>query len=262
MQNTFHFEIGPARRYPAYIHRVCRIDHMITKEKDYIWIPDGNFTLIFSLGTPYYIYTGANTERIGKSILVGQMGSAVKLKLCPGNRFIMVHLKPYGLHYFTGWDCTELKDRSIALENLFGYNLRSLSKYLSETPALAQCTDKIEDALSRISGEYAIHTLVRSGVDAIQANNGKGSIKDICRELGTTKTTLEKYFAKTIGISPKVLARLSRLQHFIEQKLANPHFSLTNATYESSYYDQSHLIKEFKLITGITPRKYFIALAS
>jgi AraC-like DNA-binding protein len=32
---------------------------------------------------------------------------------------------------------------------------------------------------------------------------------------------------------------------------------MTELTYESGYFDQSHFINEFKLLSGLTPKQYF-----
>ena len=33
--------------------------------------------------------------------------------------------------------------------------------------------------------------------------------------------------------------------------------SLTELAYDCGYYDQSHMINDFKLLTGMSPRQYF-----
>jgi AraC-like DNA-binding protein len=36
----------------------------------------------------------------------------------------------------------------------------------------------------------------------------------------------------------------------------NPHIDLTQLAFECGFYDQSHLIKEFKTFSGYTPAEY------
>jgi AraC-like DNA-binding protein len=82
-------------------------------------------------------------------------------------------------------------------------------------------------------------------------------IEALATELGVGRRTLERTFQTTIGISPKRYAGILRTQHFLKA-LHQPE-SLTRLAYEFGYYDQSHLIRDFKAKTGITPGKYFAA---
>ena len=64
-------------------------------------------------------------------------------------------------------------------------------------------------------------------------------------------------FIKSIGISPKKFSDVIKLHHFLKRlKKEQPGKNLTSLAYEAGYADQSHLIKEFKKFTGMTPRTY------
>jgi methylphosphotriester-DNA--protein-cysteine methyltransferase len=64
-------------------------------------------------------------------------------------------------------------------------------------------------------------------------------------------------FTKKIGISPKQLGKVIRLQTALKMMLKQGHESLTAIAYDSDYYDQAHFIKDFKEFTGTTPRDFF-----
>ena len=69
------------------------------------------------------------------------------------------------------------------------------------------------------------------------------------------KKTTRKKFKKQIGISPKQLGRVLRLQTALKM-LLNDNKNLTSIAYESEYFDQAHFIKDFKEFIGTTPKEF------
>jgi methylphosphotriester-DNA--protein-cysteine methyltransferase len=57
-----------------------------------------------------------------------------------------------------------------------------------------------------------------------------------------------------VGISPKRCCNIVRAHAFLKHLPEGSR--LTGYAYDSGYYDQAHLIREFKLITGLTPSQY------
>ncbi|MBC8182113.1 AraC family transcriptional regulator [candidate division KSB1 bacterium] len=64
-------------------------------------------------------------------------------------------------------------------------------------------------------------------------------------------------FSKFIGITPKQYLKTIRFQLSLHKKAQNDKLNITELAYESGYYDQAHLINEFKSLTGQTPKQYF-----
>src|SRR6185295_18077418 len=64
---------------------------------------------------------------------------------------------------------------------------------------------------------------------------------------------LERLFQQRIGLSPQFYARLVRFTKAWIIKENNPAIKWTNLAYECGYFDQMHLIHDFKEFTGDTP---------
>jgi AraC-like DNA-binding protein len=74
---------------------------------------------------------------------------------------------------------------------------------------------------------------------------------------GYSERHIERLFMESVGINPKNFANIIKLHSFLKQlKKTTEKASLTELVYQSGYADQSHLIKEFKKITGMTPTAY------
>jgi AraC-like DNA-binding protein len=68
---------------------------------------------------------------------------------------------------------------------------------------------------------------------------------------------LSRKFSSSIGISPKQLAKIIRLQATLKTLLNKDVSKLTDLAYENEYFDQAHFIKDFKEFTGLTPKAFY-----
>jgi len=63
-----------------------------------------------------------------------------------------------------------------------------------------------------------------------------------------------------VGVSPKTFARVVRLGRVIERARAVPADEAINwsaLALDIGYYDQAHLVDEFKELTGVTPTAWY-----
>ena len=80
-------------------------------------------------------------------------------------------------------------------------------------------------------------------------------IADIAQNYNFSRQYFTRLFTKNIGKSPTEFYRIHRFRKAIsKQKAIN---SLTELSYESLFYDQSHLIKDFKQLTQLNPNTFF-----
>lgn len=69
----------------------------------------------------------------------------------------------------------------------------------------------------------------------------------------------QRIFHEYIGLNPKEFMRVVRFHKALFILQNDPSMNFTRLTYECGYYDQSHLIREFKQFAGYTPREYMAA---
>jgi len=55
-------------------------------------------------------------------------------------------------------------------------------------------------------------------------------------------------------MSPKEFARLARFRHALRAAREDSRLSWATIAAATGYYDQAHLIEEFRTIAGVTPR--------
>jgi AraC-like DNA-binding protein len=153
-----------------------------------------------------------------------------------------------------------LTDRWTPLEALRSPSLRALPSALAgaaDVPAQARLLD---DALrAAFAGGTPVDVLVGDAVRAIRASHGAVEIDALARELGVTARTLQRRFAASAGLSPKSLARIVRFQRVFAAWRDDPQ-SLSRAALESGYFDQSHLVRDFRDFAGAPPAGFLAAL--
>lgn len=84
----------------------------------------------------------------------------------------------------------------------------------------------------------------------------KGCIKleSLSREMNYSPRYLNGLFRGLYGIPPKIFCKMVRYQYMLS--LVGSGRSMVETASEAGFYDQSHLIREFKSFTGMTPAKY------
>jgi AraC-like DNA-binding protein len=95
--------------------------------------------------------------------------------------------------------------------------------------------------------------LINNIISYMDKSNGMIRISQICDMYNTTPRSLERRFKDDIGLSPKELLHIFRINKAMRMINEKPNCDLTEISYLSGYYDQSHFIKDIKKITGISP---------
>jgi transcriptional regulator GlxA family with amidase domain len=89
--------------------------------------------------------------------------------------------------------------------------------------------------------------------DRLLALQGKIHIADFARQYGITARHLERAFAAQTGTSPKMYARIARFQTALDVKVAAPEMTWLEISHALGYYDQMHLIHDFRKLGGGSP---------
>lgn len=89
----------------------------------------------------------------------------------------------------------------------------------------------------------------------IYETKGNISIKELAKETGYSECYIRRVFGKIHGISPKVFEKFVRFQNALD-KLNQGGCRLDELALKCGYYDQSHMIKDFKAFCGVTPEAY------
>lgn len=208
-------------------------------------------------GRPGEIKTGsANRIMLPVSVITGLRKSSRLVYYSKDTGNLLVVLKEGGITAFSGVPANELFGLSIPTDNLLHpAQLRGILQRLEEATDNRQRIDSIEAFLLQQLTGIKPDPLIGHAVQFIKQHNGILRIKDLAASLHISQDPLEKRFRAAIGSTPKQYASIIRLRSLI-QKFPS-YSSLTDASYEAGYFDQSHFIKDFRLFTGQTPKDFF-----
>lgn len=98
--------------------------------------------------------------------------------------------------------------------------------------------------------------LVTFAVRRIIQAKGELQVQALADELHYSRRYLEQNFHDALGVSPNQMCRIIKFQNFLFQLSRDTGTQLTALAVQSGYYDQSHLIKEFRNFTDLTPKRF------
>ncbi len=219
-------------------------------------IPDGCLEMAFILGDDIRRYTtGEEFILQPRAMVLGQTIDPFYIEPTGYVNTFAIRFYPYGFANFVTIPVRDLANKETPLEVLFG---EKPAKQLEQKIILAESTSARiaiaeEFLMEKFISEASIDGIVKSTVDMLLSTGGSTSIHAILKEDLPKRRKLERQFLKRIGISPKQLGRVVRLQTALKLLLNRKTESLTEIAYESEYYDQAHFIKDFREFTGTTP---------
>lgn len=222
-------------------------------------VPDGCIEMCFILGDDIKRFTSETDFIIQpRTMVFGQITKPYYIQPKGYVNTFAVRFYPYGFANFITRPLHELADKETPLTSLFEENLiRRLEREIIEAPSTEVRIKVVEDfLLGRLTNQSVIDNIVKSTTDALASTKGNASISKILKEDVSKRRSLERKFSTQVGISPKQLGKIIRLQAALKLILDDQEKNLTEVAYESEYYDQAHFIKDFKEFTGTSPKEY------
>jgi AraC-like DNA-binding protein len=199
---------------------------------------------------------GDRKEAIPASAISGLRRSARRLYYSKATANLLVVFNEGGTTAFSRIPAHELFGLIIPTENLFlSAELNEILERMAEAKTNRDRVDIVEAFLLRRLTNTNLVPLIGNAIQLIKAQSGIIRIKDLAIALHISQDAFEKRFRTLIGSTPKQYASIIRLRNLIGKYPS--YSSLTEASYEAGYFDQSHFIKDFRLFTGQAPKDFF-----
>jgi AraC-like DNA-binding protein len=97
---------------------------------------------------------------------------------------------------------------------------------------------------------------VSETVRQIEVSAGQVRLGDLCREMGISPPTLNKWFQQVVGLPPKYFSRVAQFNHLATLILSNDTLSLSLLAAEAGFYDQAHFTRAVREFVIMTPRAF------
>ena len=222
-------------------------------------VPDGCLEMIFILGDDIKRYTSEDEFIIQpRAVIIGQITEPFFIEPTAYVNCFAVRFYPYGFANFAATSIKTLANKETPISLLFGDGPANELEYkIINATNTKHRIEIVEDFLShKLKDKATIDSIVKATVDTILLTEGSESINSILKNHLSKRRQLERKFFKQVGLSPKQLGKVIRLQTALKMLLNQQHESLTKIAYESNYYDQAHFTKDFKEFTGSNPKDF------
>jgi AraC-like DNA-binding protein len=208
-------------------------------------LPDGTTSLVFrALGA------GAGDISVRGPLMRAHYKTAPAIPLS-----VRVVFRPGGAYPFFGVPVSDLTDRMVPLEDLWGSSAQALmDDLLSMAEANGDVGAAVERALlDRIrSRPFEPASAVQARVGVRLLGKGDLSMNEVAYELGISSRHLRRAFHATVGFGPKTYARIARFQRALTLGRTRPGRwgEVARAT---GYFDQAHLTADFRELALVSP---------
>ena len=222
-------------------------------------LPDGHHEIIFHLSGDNAIRSNNSTGRIKEpgAFFAGQTLQSYSLELKNNSLLYGIRFYPHTVHFLFGFPAHIITNNMLPLHEI--PKARMLANCISDDTAIT--FKNLEKALLQLEQEVTVSTnkfqYARHAVEEIIKNKGNTRIDRLIQQTGVSQRYFDTLFNESVGINPKAFCNIVQLNHFISYKNDHPHKSLTACCYEAGFFDQSHLVKLFRSVTGYSPKEYF-----
>lgn len=217
--------------------------------------------LMVNLGDPVHVREPADGSAVPVSDGGWFMGLRTRRLIVEYGAKVLVagvHFKPWGMAPFVPIPPGELLDRWIPADVLWGDGVDRLRDQLAAARSVEEMLDRLERELqARLAPEHSSGmSLVSNAALTVAGSWGAVPITALVDEAGVSANRLAAAFTAQVGVGPKRLSRIYRFAHLLLSIDASRPVSWAGLADAVGYYDQPHLINDFKGFTGLTPSAY------
>lgn len=145
----------------------------------------------------------------------------------------------------------------VYLEDIWGTEGLFMVQEISAADAVSEIIEIVERKLAQILyyNDTPSNSLLHTSMQYMYAYKGGISTSDLAEKLSYSERHLRRTFDRELGLSPKEMLGIVRFQSMLQELYRGTYSSFTDIAMKHGYYDQSHLIKNFKRYYGILPKQ-------
>lgn len=245
-------------RFPLdnYVDSICYIEG----NNKGTGLPKIAMSLVFNLEDSFKLFTDKEFSQYidyKNHWIAGLQTKPTNVESYGISKMLVVQFKTLGafiflkdpLHYYT--------NNYVTLDSIFNKEANETWEQLQEAKSMSEQFLIIENFLYRkLLTNNLPHKKPISTIEMLLAKNCNFSINQICTQLNISRKHLNNLSKEYLGVSPKTLSSLNRLQNTLKKISSSPTEKLTSIAYELEYFDQAHFINDFKKFTDLNPTEY------
>lgn len=192
-------------------------------------------------------------QRQARTVIVGPQVRRVNLVVGKHHKAVRVGFHPGGLYRLLGVPMHELVDEGLDAALVWPSDMSRIEEQLAGAPDHQSIKIIIENFLlgklvttkALQPFDLAMQSLVRS--------EGMIDIETLARDSCLSLRQFERVCKIRLGLRPKVFSRITRFSKAYRLSEASTNVNWTSIAYECGYFDQMHLIRDFREFAGVNP---------
>jgi AraC-like DNA-binding protein len=213
---------------------------------DLVVIPQPTVMLVVGFGDGP-IAVGDRRGSIAAGVAIGALRASTRALAC-----VQVRLSPAAAHRVLGVAADALGGAPVPLEDLWGADAARIEDRLRAATTWDDRFAVVDAALAR-RGEAGrpVSPEVAFAWRRIIAGRGLVRVEELADETGWSRQRLWARFRAQVGLTPKRAAKLARFDHAVHRLAAGD--APARAAADAGYADQSHLHRDVRDFTAMTP---------
>jgi AraC-like DNA-binding protein len=217
--------------------------------------------LMINLSEPVHLYDsdqGMSPAVLCDGWFMGAWSRRFAIEHSAPARVVGVHFKPWGLAPFLEVPLSELQNRTVPADAVWGRSVDRLRDQLAQASSTGDLLQIMERELrSRlISTPLPGFQLVDHVSRRMEASWGAVRVSALTEAAGVSSNHLAAQFKAHVGLTPKRVSRIYRFARVLLAVDARRQVDWAQLAHTAGYFDQAHFSKEFREFTGHTPSSY------
>lgn len=220
----------------------------------HLGLPSGSLTFIVAIGQPLQQYIPESDAVESFDVLLAGLHLWPTLIQHNGAMTgIQINFTPFAPRAFFTTPAVEFAHHSVELRDIAAPIAAELHERVNAAPTWSKRFDAIDDVLLR-----AVHDDVGPRPEVVESwrqiarSHGGLPVALVADDVGWSRRHLNGQFRAEFGIGPKEAARVIRFDR-ARRIISAGSSSLAEVAAVCGYADQSHLNRDFRLLTGTSP---------
>jgi methylphosphotriester-DNA--protein-cysteine methyltransferase len=202
-------------------------------------------------------FDGPTRHTIRSPLLAGPYSKSFLVD--PSEMFAVlgVRFQPGAARLFFPVRADELHNLDIALEDLFPSEAARLIDQLSSARGFAaQCRVLERYLTEKLRKAGPLHPAVQHAVHELVHSPGMRAISELQSETDLSHTRFIQLFRENVGLTPKLFCRVRRFRSVLQRIEKGLPVRWADLAADCGYFDQAHLIRDFRVFSGLTPAEF------
>jgi AraC-like DNA-binding protein len=228
-------------------------------QKEHRFLAEG-VQLAFNLADPIeQVGTASESLTPHHSNIYGPMTTPIRVRTLGRMEVLGVCFRPGRAYPFISYPAGELTNRCIRTDDILDSEALQIVERILRDCHMTDERIKILDLhfLHRLEKDVSNDFSTAAAADRIETNRGRVKIYSLAKSVGWSSRQLERRFKERVGMSPKQLCRNVRFKSAFQHLASSRRDPFASTAMDCGYYDQSHMIKDFKHYTGTSPAAFF-----